>query len=71
MTSARSLSPLPLSVSTSYPDPSRGDPDGPGRDEHPDGDGPDLLCLSGRGDKDLAEVIERTGGADLAAPVDG
>jgi tryptophan synthase beta chain len=24
-------------------------------------DGYDLVCLSGRGDKDLAEVIERTG----------
>jgi len=32
-----------------------------------DGDNPDgydLLCLSGRGDKDLAEVIERTGALD-------
>jgi tryptophan synthase beta chain len=27
-----------------------------------DGDGYDVLCLSGRGDKDLAEVVERTGG---------
>jgi tryptophan synthase beta chain len=26
--------------------------------------GYDLLCLSGRGDKDLAEVLERLGGAD-------
>jgi tryptophan synthase beta chain len=30
----------------------------------------DLLCLSGRGDKDLAEVLERTGTADLAEPVE-
>ena len=30
--------------------------------EHPsEGDGCDLLCLSGRGDKDLAEVVERLG----------
>ena len=28
------------------------------------GDGYDLLCLSGRGDKDLAEVIERTTGRE-------
>ena len=27
-------------------------------------DGYDLLCLSGRGDKDLAEVLERTGSLD-------
>jgi tryptophan synthase beta chain len=27
-------------------------------------DGYDLLCLSGRGDKDLAEVLERTGALD-------
>ncbi|HEV7399342.1 MAG TPA: tryptophan synthase subunit beta [Solirubrobacterales bacterium] len=26
------------------------------------GDGYDIVCLSGRGDKDLAEVLERTGG---------
>jgi tryptophan synthase beta chain len=26
------------------------------------GDGYDILCLSGRGDKDLAEVLEKTGG---------
>jgi tryptophan synthase beta chain len=30
--------------------------------ENPGGDGFDVLCLSGRGDKDLAEVVERTGG---------
>jgi len=30
--------------------------------ENGGGDGFDVLCLSGRGDKDLAEVIERTGG---------
>jgi tryptophan synthase beta chain len=30
--------------------------------ENGGGDGYDILCLSGRGDKDLAEVIERTGG---------
>ncbi len=29
------------------------------------GDGYDVLCLSGRGDKDLAEVVERTGGEGL------
>ena len=28
----------------------------------PGGEGFDVLCLSGRGDKDLAEVVERTGG---------
>ena len=28
--------------------------------ENGGGDGYDVLCLSGRGDKDLAEVIERT-----------
>jgi tryptophan synthase beta chain len=27
-----------------------------------DGDGYDIICLSGRGDKDLAEVLEQTGG---------
>ena len=33
--------------------------------EHPpEGEGYDLLCLSGRGDKDLAEVIERTTGRE-------
>ena len=37
---------------------------GPGRSEPPAGDGPDLLCLSGRGDKDLAEVLERIGSTD-------
>ncbi|HKG35673.1 MAG TPA: tryptophan synthase subunit beta [Solirubrobacterales bacterium] len=31
----------------------------------------DLVCLSGRGDKDLAEVLERTGTADVAEPVEG
>jgi tryptophan synthase beta chain len=30
--------------------------------ENGGGDGYDVLCLSGRGDKDLAEVVERTGG---------
>ena len=30
----------------------------------PPGEGYDLLCLSGRGDKDLAEVIERTTGRE-------
>jgi tryptophan synthase beta chain len=30
--------------------------------ENGGGDGYDVLCLSGRGDKDLAEVLERTGG---------
>jgi tryptophan synthase beta chain len=30
--------------------------------ENPGTDGFDVLCLSGRGDKDLAEVLERTGG---------
>ena len=30
--------------------------------EHPGESGFDVLCLSGRGDKDLAEVVERTGG---------
>ncbi|HEX5929452.1 MAG TPA: pyridoxal-phosphate dependent enzyme, partial [Solirubrobacterales bacterium] len=30
--------------------------------EHPGAAGFDVLCLSGRGDKDLAEVVERTGG---------
>jgi tryptophan synthase beta chain len=30
--------------------------------ENGGGEGYDVLCLSGRGDKDLAEVIERTGG---------
>ena len=29
--------------------------------DNPSGDGYDLLCLSGRGDKDLAEVVERLG----------
>ncbi len=29
--------------------------------ENPDAAGFDVLCLSGRGDKDLAEVVERTG----------
>jgi tryptophan synthase beta chain len=32
--------------------------------ENGGGDGYDVLCLSGRGDKDLAEVIERTGGGE-------
>jgi tryptophan synthase beta chain len=32
--------------------------------ENGGGDGYDVLCLSGRGDKDLAEVIERTGSAE-------
>jgi tryptophan synthase beta chain len=40
---------------------------GAGREEPPAGDGPDLLCLSGRGDKDLAEVLERIGGTDPVA----
>jgi tryptophan synthase beta chain len=30
--------------------------------ENGGGEGYDVLCLSGRGDKDLAEVVERTGG---------
>jgi tryptophan synthase beta chain len=30
--------------------------------ENGGGDGYDVLCLSGRGDKDLAEVVELTGG---------
>ena len=30
--------------------------------ENGGGDGYDVLCLSGRGDKDLAEVLEKTGG---------
>ncbi len=30
--------------------------------ENGGGDGYDILCLSGRGDKDLAEVLEQTGG---------
>jgi tryptophan synthase beta subunit len=30
--------------------------------ENGGGDGYDILCLSGRGDKDLAEVLEKTGG---------
>ena len=30
--------------------------------ENGDGEGFDVLCLSGRGDKDLAEVLEQTGG---------
>jgi tryptophan synthase beta chain len=30
--------------------------------ESPGSAGFDVLCLSGRGDKDLAEVVERTGG---------
>src|SRR5262245_16008143 len=30
--------------------------------ENGDGDGYDIICLSGRGDKDLAEVLEQTGG---------
>jgi tryptophan synthase beta chain len=30
--------------------------------ENGDGEGYDVLCLSGRGDKDLAEVVEHTGG---------
>jgi tryptophan synthase beta chain len=36
-------------------------PGAPGR-EAEDAPGFDVLCLSGRGDKDLAEVLERTGG---------
>jgi tryptophan synthase beta chain len=32
------------------------------------GDGYDVLCLSGRGDKDLAEVIERTGEPGEGSP---
>jgi tryptophan synthase beta chain len=31
----------------------------------------DVLCLSGRGDKDLAEVLARTGSAKVAEPVGG
>jgi len=30
--------------------------------ENGGGEGYDVLCLSGRGDKDLAEVVERTSG---------
>jgi tryptophan synthase beta chain len=33
-------------------------------DDGEDSEGYDLLCLSGRGDKDLAEVLERTGSLD-------
>jgi tryptophan synthase beta chain len=33
-------------------------------DDGEDPEGYDLLCLSGRGDKDLAEVLERTGSLD-------
>ena len=33
--------------------------------ENGGGEGYDVLCLSGRGDKDLAEVIERTGGGEV------
>jgi tryptophan synthase beta chain len=33
-------------------------------DDSDDPEGYDLLCLSGRGDKDLAEVLERTGSLD-------
>ena len=33
--------------------------------ENGGGEGYDVLCLSGRGDKDLAEVIERTGGGEI------
>jgi tryptophan synthase beta chain len=33
-------------------------------DDDDDPDGYDVLCLSGRGDKDLAEVSERTGPLD-------
>jgi tryptophan synthase beta chain len=32
--------------------------------EHGGGEGYDVLCLSGRGDKDLAEVVELTGGVE-------
>ena len=35
--------------------------------EHPGESGFDVLCLSGRGDKDLAEVVERTGGGGTGA----
>jgi len=33
-------------------------------ENHPSDQGYDLLCLSGRGDKDLAEVVEKLGDAD-------
>jgi tryptophan synthase beta chain len=34
--------------------------------DHPlEGDGFDVLCLSGRGDKDLSEYVRRTGGSDV------
>ncbi len=35
--------------------------------ENPGESGFDVLCLSGRGDKDLAEVVERTGGGGAGA----